>query len=180
MKVFSICSLLVLLVLAAFAPGIGQFERLPHETYRLDWPTGENWSIGNRQENDQMVRVDMVRESGSQMGDGVTLLSYKGVQKMDVENVMNAIHQEYLKDCYGARLTVVEKNIQAEHPWIIFTIECKVFDNGEPGKSQVWQIVQGKFALYTLYRSFNNSLTQEDVQKTAEFFKTGRVMYSNN
>jgi len=179
MKVFSFCSIVALLVLAGSLSSVGQFERLPHETYRLEWPTAENWKIGNRQENDQMLRVDMVREPEAQIGESVTLLSYKGVQKMDVENVMRAIHQEYLKECYSAHITVVDKNIDAEYPWIIFTMECKVFDNGEPGTSQVWQIIQGKFALYTLYREFKSAPSLEDIQNTAKLFKTGRVTYSD-
>ncbi len=179
MKIFSFCSSVVLLFLAASLSGVGQFERLPHETYRLDWPTAENWKIGSRQENDNMLRVDMVGEP-EHTGKSVTMLSYKGVQKMDVENVMNAIYQEFLRECYNSRITVIEKDINAEYPWIIFTVECRVFDNGAPGESQVWQIVQGKFALYTLFRSFSTAPSPDDIQKTAEFFKTGRVMYSDN
>lgn len=159
-----------------------QLDQMPHEIYQLEWPAGEVWRTADREETDRLLRIEMVRTSDSPeyQADRIVMTSHKGMQKMDVENIMRALYQERLKDCYTARLSVIDKDLGSEFPWVIFAIECKVQDNGAPGECQIWQVVQGKFALYTNVRSFRSTpVPEETKQKTASLFKTGRIVYNN-
>lgn len=170
------------LILFCTAQLDSQLDQMPHEMYKLDWPAGEVWQLNTRDETEKVLRIEMVRTSSSPeyQADRIVMTSHKGMQKMDVENIMRALYQEALRTCYTARLTVIDKDLSTEFPWVIFGIECKVRDNGEPGECQIWQVVQGKFALYTNARSFHATpVSEETKQKTASFFKTGRIVYNN-
>lgn len=182
MKRLSTIVALSLLMLFSTTQLDSQLDQMPHEVYKLDWPAGEVWRLDTRDETDKMLRVEMVRTSGSPdyQADRIVMTSHKGMQKMDVENIMRALYQESLRDCYTARLSVIDKDLSTEFPWVIFAVDCKVQDNGEPGECKVFQVIQGKFALYTNVRFFHATpVSEETKQKTASFFKNGRIVYNN-
>jgi hypothetical protein len=152
------------------------------ESLMLDWPDSEGWKVGDDQENAETRVVDLVRgketvEKWTELGN---MTSIKGVKNIPVDKAMNLMFEQAKQQSPKAKLTFIEKDEQAENPWIIFTIESPGFKNDKTPESQLWYIVQGKQALYTNFRAVKQA-SIPDALKTnwIAFFKTGKLVYKD-
>lgn len=151
------------------------------ESLALDWPDEENWKLGSSQENQQMATIELVRnnetlENWTELG---TMTSYKGVTKKNVEQIMQMFFDLTKKTCAEATLSILEKSVDADPQWIIFSIECGKYDDGTGPESQVWYVIQGKDALYSNQRALKvDKIPDETKQAFVEFFKKAKLVYS--
>lgn len=149
------------------------------ESLMLNWPENENWKIGDDQENAQQHVLDLIHsnetiDKWTELGN---MTSIKGVKGVPVDKAMNLMFDQAKQNSPKAKLTFIEKDENAEFPWIIFTIESPSFKNDKTPESQLWYIVQGKQALYTNFRAVKQpSLSNELKTKWIAFFKTGKIV----
>lgn len=156
-------------------------EQLKGESLVLDWPDSENWKIGDDQENSETRVIDMIHsnetiDNWTELGN---MTSIKGIKGQSVENMMNMLYQQALKNAATSKLTFLEKDEKASNPWILFTLETPSFDNGQTPESQLWYVVQGKQALYTSFIAVKKSTISADQKaKWSKFFKTAQIVYN--
>jgi hypothetical protein len=101
----------------------------------------------------------------------------KGMRGVPMDKVMNLMFSQAKGNSPKSRLTFIEKDEQAEYPWIIFTIESPNFINDKTPESQLWYVVQGKSALYTNFRAIKKATIPAEVKdKWIKFFKTGKIV----
>lgn len=149
------------------------------ESLMLDWPDNENWKIGDEQETAQVHVIDLIHSNESidnwtELGN---MTSIKGVTGMPMDKVMNLMFDQAKEKAPKSKLTMIEKDENAEYPWIIFTIESPSFKNDKTPESQLWYIVQGKQALYTNFRAVKQATIPADLKdKWTKFFKTGKIV----
>lgn len=154
-------------------------ESQVEEFFLLEWPASENWKIGDRQENDKMVMIDYIPanetlDTWTEIGNVMTI---KGVKNITMDEAMNMMLNQSKKNSPKSVLTFIEKDENAEYPWIIFKIESKNFKNDKNPESQLWHITQGKSSLYVNFRAVKEaSISLELQQKWIAFFKTGKVV----
>jgi len=148
------------------------------ESLRLDWPESEDWHVAHQQENEQIKMVELVRgtetlENWSELG---TMMVYKNIPRslnMPLEKSMEIIYESSRKDCPDSKVTMIEKNEQAEYPWIIFKLECP----NKRSESQIWHAVQGTDELFVSFRAVKAPSISTDLQDTwVAFFKTAQVV----
>lgn len=149
------------------------------ESLMLDWPDTENWKVGDDQENAQQHVVDLIHsnetiDKWTELGN---MTSIKGVTGVPVGKAMDLMFEQAKQNAPKAKLTFIEKDENAEYPWIIFTIESPNFKNDPTPESQLWYIVQGKQALYTNFRAIKKTTIPQDLKdKWIKFFKAGKIV----
>ncbi len=157
-------------------------EQKKGESLMLDWPDSEGWKVGDDQENDQTHVVDLVRnnETVDKWTELGNMMIIKGARNIPMDKAMSLMYDQAKQQAPKAKLTFIEKDEQAENPWIIFTIESPGFKNDKTPESQLWYIVQGKQSLYTNFRAIKQA-TIPDALKTkwTAFFKTAKIVYKD-
>ncbi len=154
-------------------------EQQVGESFSLHWPESENWKIGSNQENDKMTMIEFIHsdetfENWTEIG---TCTAYKNATNIPCDKAMNMIFEQSKINSTKAKLTFIEKDENAEYPWIIFTIESPSFKNDKTPESQLWYIVQGKQALYSNFRAVKQAtISTELKEKWIQFFKTGKIV----
>ncbi len=149
------------------------------ESFKLNWPEGENWKTGSNQETEEMKMVELIHsdetlENWTEFG---TMMTIKGAVDIPMNQAMQLMYKQAQKESNGAKLTFIEKDESVEYPWIIFKIEAPSFKNDKTPESQLWYIVQGQAALYTNFRAVKQATVPEDLkEKWIEFFKTSQVV----
>ena len=149
------------------------------ESFMLDWPLKENWKVGDNQENSKQHIVDFIHsnetfDNWTELGN---MTSIKGIKGVPITTAMNLMSDQSKLNSPKAKLTFIEKDEDAEYPWIIFTIESPNFKNDKNSESQLWYIVQGKQALYTNFRAIKQAAIPAELKvRWIEFFKTGKVV----
>ena len=149
------------------------------ESFMLDWPLKENWKVGDNQENSKQHIADFIHsnetiDKWTELGN---MTSIKGIRDVPVTTAMNLMIDQAKLNSPKAKLTFIEKDEQAEYPWIIFTIESPNFKNDKNPESQLWYIVQGKQALYTNFRAIKQATIPAAFKASwIEFFKTGKIV----
>ena len=150
------------------------------ESFSLHWPESENWKIGSNQENDKMTMIELIHsnetfENWTEIG---TSTAYKNATNIPCDKAMNMMFEQSKVNSPKAKLTFIEKDENAEFPWIIFTIECPNFKDDDKPESQLWYITQGKTSLYTNFRAIKKSLIPAELkEKWIRFFKSGKMIY---
>lgn len=154
-------------------------EQQGGESLMLNWPDEENWKVGDDQENGTQHVLDLIHsnetiEKWTELGN---MTSIKGVKGVPVDKAMELMYEQSKKEAPKAKLTFIEKDENAEYPWIIFTIESPSFKNDKTPESQLWYIIQGKQALYTNFRAVKQATISTELKdKWIKFFKTGKIV----
>ncbi|MCL6462756.1 MAG: hypothetical protein I4O51_12925 [Flavobacterium micromati] len=149
------------------------------ESLSLHWPESENWKIGSNQENDEMSMIELIPsnetfENWTEIG---TMISLKGAKNIPMDKAMEMKFEELKKSSPKAKLTFIEKDENAQYPWIFFTIECPKFKNDKNPESQLWYVTQGKTSLYINFRAIKESSIPENLKnKWIQFFKTATIV----
>ena len=90
---------------------------------------------------------------------------------------MNMIYEQAKLNAPQAKLTFIEKDINAAHPWIIFLVESPKFNNDPKPESQMWLIIQGKQALYSSFIAVKQAKVPADLrEKWLKFFKAAKIV----
>lgn len=145
------------------------------ESLQLEWPESEGWKIANKTDYPEKEIIELLRnnetfENWKEIG---TMMKYKNLPSAPLELMMNAMHNQAKKNCPDATLTLIEKDENANYPYILFKIEC----NSNNPESQVWQMIKGKKDQYINFRAVKRKEIPSDVQtKWVTFFKTARII----
>jgi len=121
------------------------------ETLKINWPEEYKWKTGSDQENTSMHMVEMVpgNETIDRWTIIATTITVKGARHVPVDTAMNMLYRQARSNSEKARLTLVEKNDTARHPYIIFKIESPSFTDSPQPESQLYYIIAGDAATYT-------------------------------
>lgn len=150
------------------------------ESLMLYWPESENWKIGDNQDNKDMQVLNLIHtnETLDNWTELASMTAARGITGVPVTVTMNIVFETSKKNSPESKLTFIEKDENAEFPWIIFTVESPNFKDDSKPESQLWYIVQGKQALYTNFRAIKQATIPADLkEKWTKFFKTGKIMY---
>ena len=75
-----------------------------------------------------------------------------------------------------AKLTLVERGLEGEHPWVMFTIEAPEFNTDPKPESQLWYAIAGKQAVYTSCRAIKQAAIPEDLRaKWTAFYRSAKI-----
>ena len=154
-------------------------EQQVGESLMLNWPDEENWKVGDDQENETQHVLDLIHsnETINKWTELGNMTSIKGIKGVPVDKAMNLMFEQSKKQAPKSKLTFIEKDENAEYPWIIFTIESPSFKDDKTPESQLWYIVQGKQALYTNFRAVKEAtISPELKEKWIKFFKSGKIV----
>lgn len=143
------------------------------------WPENENWKIGDDQSNEQTHVVDYI-QSNEKIDNWsllVNMTTIKGVQGLPMDKAMNIMYDQSKQNSPKAELTLIEKDDNAEFPWVIFIIESPNFKNDKNPESQIWYIVQGEESLYTNFIAIKEAkIPSELKEKWVKIFKAWEVI----
>jgi tetratricopeptide (TPR) repeat protein len=154
-------------------------EQSPGESLMLHWPEEENWKVGSRQEDESMVMLELIHadETLDNWTEFGSMMSAKGVKNLPMEKAMNMMYDQAKQNAPKAKLTFIEKDETAEHPWILFTIEAPRFNNDKTPESQLYYIIRGQEALYINFRAVKEkAISDEQKEKWIQFFKSGKIV----
>ena len=152
------------------------------ESLSIYFPEEENWKIASNQESEQMTLIEMLRdgETFENWTELVNMQAIKGVVGIPMDKAMNMMFEQTKQGCQKAKLTFIEKDEKAEHPWIIFTIECPSYESDNTAESQLWYVIQGETSLYTNFMAIKKkSIPKKTKEKWTTLFKTGKIIYQN-
>lgn len=150
------------------------------EIFALDWPDEENWRVADNRSKDGINTMDLLKgdetfENWTELGNMQSLI---GIRNFDLENAKDFLLTESKKNCENPILTFLEKDLEAEYPWIMFTIDCAEYKNDDNPESQLWFLIQGKTSFYMCFRAMKKaSIDDESIDKLSKFFKAGRIDY---
>jgi hypothetical protein len=150
------------------------------ETLKIVWPEEYKWKVGSNQETETVHMMELIPgnetvESWTIIG---TMMSYKGAQGFPVEKAMNLMFEQASKNASDAKLTVVEKDEAAKHPWILFKIESPKFNDDPNPESQLYYIIQGSSSLYSNFVALKKAKLDDDfVNKWKRIFKASEFVY---
>ena len=150
------------------------------ERFALDWPDDENWRVADNQSKEAVNTMDLLRDdetfaNWTELGNMQSLI---GVRNVDLEGGMNILLEESKKTCENPILTFLEKDLKAEYPWIMFTIDCAEYKYDDNPESQLWFLIQGKTSFYMCFRAIKKAkIDDENIAKWSKFFKAGRIDY---
>ncbi|MBI3258547.1 MAG: tetratricopeptide repeat protein [Ignavibacteriae bacterium] len=150
------------------------------ESLLLVLPESEDWKIGDDQENAEQHVIDFVHknETVDKWTELCNMTKVKIATSVPITVPMNYLYEQAKKNAPEAKLTLIEKDENAEFPWIIFTIESPKFNNDDTPESQLWYVVLGKQALYNNFRAIKEATIPNELkEKWAAFFKTAKVVY---
>lgn len=150
------------------------------ERFALDWPDDENWRVGDNQSTKEINTMVLLRDNETfanwtELGQMQSLI---GIRNLDLESGMNMLFEESKKTCESPNLTFLEKDLKAEYPWIMFTIDCAEYKKDDNPESQLWFLIQGKTSFYMNFRAIKKAkIDDENKVKWSKFFKEGRIDY---
>jgi tetratricopeptide (TPR) repeat protein len=145
------------------------------ENIILSWIKQENWKIGSDQNNAKLRIIDFIHsnetlENWTELGN---MTSIENKKDATLDKVMNLAFEQIKQQAPKAKLTFIDKDENAEYPWIIFTIECPIFINSKIPESQLWYVVTDKQRVYTNFRAVKKAeISTEEKEKWVNFFKT--------
>jgi hypothetical protein len=146
------------------------------EYLSLKWP--DQWKqetqVSGQVTFTELIPAGETLEKWTEIGN---MTSIQGA-KISMDQAMALMFEQSKKEAPKAKLTLIEKDDNAENPWIIFTIESPNFANDNVPESQLWYIVQGKNALYTNFRAVKKAkLPAKLKEEWIKFFKAAQVAY---
>lgn len=104
-----------------------------------------------------------------------TTLIFKGRADVPIEAAMNIMFNEAKKKAINPKLTVIDKKVDGDNPWILFKIESEGFTNDKTPESQLFYIIEGEIDLYSNFVAIKkSSLPAEFVDHWTAIFKASQ------
>jgi hypothetical protein len=150
------------------------------ESLKIVWPEEYKWKVGSNQETETVHMMELIPgnetvENWTIIG---TMMSYKGAQGLPVDKAMNLMFDQTKKNASNAKLTLIEKDEAAKHPWILFKIESPKFNDDPNPESQLYYIIQGSSSLYSNFVALKKAKLDDDfVNKWKGIFRAGEFVY---
>jgi tetratricopeptide (TPR) repeat protein len=149
------------------------------ESLSLPWPESEGWHPANHQEDasvilDEWIRKGETLDAWTELGQVMTI---KGITGAPVDTIMAYTYRSALKQAPKAKLTFIERGLEGEHPWVMFTIEAPEFNTDPKPESQLWYAIAGKQAVYTSFRAIKQATIPDDLrEKWTAFYKGAKLI----
>lgn len=138
------------------------------ESLKIVWLEQYEWKLLSNQEDGNIHMMEVI--PGKETAENWTMLgqmmSIKGALNVPMEDAKNTMFEQIKASFPKAKLTVLEKDEQAEFPWILFKIEKPDTKLNQKAESQLWYIRQGKTALYI------NFIAKKEKELKADFVET--------
>ncbi len=150
------------------------------ENIVLDFPEKENWRItyqdfADKQNIFLLGRSNETLENWTEQAGICSIIGVKGV---DLEGEMNDFYQQEKETSPKAKLTFLEKDLSAKHPWIMYAVESLYNKECKCYESKIYYFVQGEQSFYSCFRSVRGkSFSAEQKERITKFFKTCEVVY---
>lgn len=157
-----------------------EYKPMKGENIVLDFPEQENWHITYQDFSDKqniffLGRSNETLENWTEQAGICSFIDIKGV---DVVEEMNAFYQQEKERSPKAKLTFIEKDLSAKHPWILYTVESLYNKECKCYESKVCYLIQGEQSFYSCFRSVKGkSLSAEQKARITKFFKTCEIVY---
>jgi hypothetical protein len=148
------------------------------ENLKITWPEEYRWKIATNQEDEKVHLIELIPyhekiENWSIMG---TMMSFKGVKGVPMNKAMNMMFDLASQQAPKAKITELEKDEKAVHPWILFKIESPRFKSDNHPESQLYYIVQGESSLYANFVAIKEKkISKEFISKWKPVFRAGRL-----
>jgi hypothetical protein len=146
------------------------------ERISIDWPGEYNWKTV-QQKHDENVQTSMIipgNESVSTASLMGSLKAYRGVKIATIADMIN--HYKAGLDS-GTTFTLIDKEQNTTYPWIIFKVETPATPKYPEAESDLYYVVQGKFALYENYVAIKEARLSDDfVKKWRAVFMTSQII----
>jgi hypothetical protein len=150
------------------------------ENLKIIWPEAYQWKIASSQENGNIHLMEVIPgketvETWTMIG---TMMSIKGAKGISVEQMMNTIFSQAQQEAEKAKLTALEKNLDAGHPWILFKIEAPAYNSDKKPESQLYYVVQGETSVFVSSIALKKTkLKKAFVKKWSAVFKASELVY---
>ena len=148
------------------------------ENLKITWPPEYQWKIATNQEDQKVHLIELIPyqenlDTWSIMG---TMMSFKGVKGVPMSKAMNMMFELAFQQAPKAKITELEKDEKAVHPWVLFKIESPRFKNDKHPESQLYYIVQGESSLYANFVAIKEKkLSTAFISKWRPVFKAGTL-----
>jgi tetratricopeptide (TPR) repeat protein len=149
------------------------------ESLVLDWPIAENWKITyqSSKDNKNVYLLARANETSKNWTESAGMMSVMGVTGVDLPKEMMNMFVNTQGGSTKANFTFIDKDLDANYPWIMFIIETINNKECQCYESQFWYILQGKQAVYSCFRSVRGStFTAAQKDKFKKFFKTSKIL----
>lgn len=127
----------------------------PREALELKsrWPTPSEWNVVNRTENEEMKRIELVKEGDDYpewktLG-SVTALKY--VRDIPMDTARFFLSKQAKGKCEDIQVRTLEKKNSGEDPYIFFILNCSAHINTRKPETQLWYVEQGERHLYAYF-----------------------------
>ena len=143
------------------------------EGYAMEWPDTSGWKASDTTSSGPLTLMRFFKgsETLKNWTEQAAITINKGTTNVPVEEGMKSVMSEVMSTCPQAQLTMLEKNEEDEFAWIQFVIEC-------PGKSTVYQLVQGNINQYIVSVTMKTDAIDDDTRSAwKELLTKGKVEY---
>jgi len=169
MKIYHLLPI-VFSILVFFVSGQSKEENLS-----MQWPIEYNWKVVS-QVNDSTKTSTMIIpgkdkiETASIIG---SVAAYIGIKYPNMDEIIK--HYKEALDS-GSVLTEVERNSKAKYSWVMFKVETPVTTKYSEPESDLYYIVQGRYALYENYVAIKKpNLSADFIAEWMKVFKTAKI-----
>jgi hypothetical protein len=165
--------IIVLFVFLLFSNMNAQ-SNLKSETLTINWPKEEDWHIVDQQDNDTGTMTTLIllkdKETIPNHSEiGTTYIYHKAIP-LPIDAEIEELYQSLKKYAPTAKKTIIEKDENAEYPWIISKIEG-------PTGSMINYAIKGKSESYSSFWSTKEKeLTPKSQEKWVEIFKSSKII----
>jgi hypothetical protein len=145
------------------------------EFIHIGWPEEYHWKVIQKNEDDEKLTSFIIpgKETPTTASILGSLTAYKGAKYSGLADIISNYRSRIDT---GSMLTVVEKDSTGPNPWVIFKVETPANSKYPEPESDLYYVVQGKFALYENYVAVKKpSLGPDFVKEWVAVFKTAEV-----
>ena len=135
----------------------------------------ENWKIT---ENNYKDNQHIILLANSNTSEHLSLISHLKKKNNDLVKAMNHFYNIEKGNSKDVKLIVIEKDLKAKDPWIMYSIQNVTNEECSCKESQVWLLIQGDHSLHSCVMSVKNDLfTNEKKEEIINVLKTAKVVY---
>lgn len=135
----------------------------------------ENWEIT---ENSYKDNQHVILLANNKTSEHLSLTSSPEVKNSDLTKAMNNFYKIEKGRSKDAELTLIQKDLNANEPWIMYSIQNVTNEECNCKQSQVWLLIQGQNSLHSCVMSVKNDLfTNDKKEEIINVLKTAKVVY---
>lgn len=151
-----------------------EYKGIKNEYFFVKMYDKKNWEITNESyKNNQ--RIILMANKNS---DYLSLISNIGMKNTDIAKAMDASYKMVKGKSQDAQLSLLEKDVKAKEPWIMYLIQNVINEDCNCKETQVWYLIQGENCFHSCCISIRNDLfTPEKKEEIIRTFTTAKIIY---